>query len=118
MIPTEEEILRAIELRLKTVIVWGTLCRVLDYNAIYNAMDYFDVWADHGYISNPYATLSDEIFDHMTKDLFRIFIEYTHYWKPTFSDHERDRVLGLAKLYGYRVTCHNNRVSFRRDIPS
>lgn len=115
MILSEEEVLRRIEMRVKTTRIVGTLCKVRDPNLLYNAMSYLDVWNDGIYISNPYAYVDKTLFENMTEDLFRIFIEYVAHWMPPFTSDEIRVIMDACTKYGYLVTVHKDRLSFRRD---
>lgn len=113
MVLSEEDVLRQMEMRIKTECIVGTLCKIRHPNTLHNAMKYLDVWNDGEYISNPYARLSKDLMDNMTADLFRIFIEYTHHWMPTWSPKELRLIDEACKRFGYQITVHNRRVSFR-----
>ena len=113
MILEEVEILRIIELRIKTTPISGTLCRVKDVITIRKAMEYFDIWNHHSYISHPYIELNSDIFQRMTRDLFRIFVEYTHEWVPMYTDKEIELMRIYGKKFGYTLTERNNFVFFR-----
>lgn len=115
MILSEEYVLRALEMRVKTTRVVGTLCKIKDPELLHSAMLYFDIWNDGIYISHPFVTISQDIADNMTRDIFRIFIEYIHHWMPPFTFDEIRIIIIASKKYGYIVTRHKDRLSFRRD---
>lgn len=115
MILTECDVLYQIEMRVKTERIVGTLCKISKPSSLHKAMTHLDVWNSGEYISNPYATISQALFDNMTPDLFRIFIEYVHHWMPAWTPDEIRIIIDTSTKYGYLVTIHKDRISFRRD---
>ena len=113
MVLSEEDVLRQMEMRVKTERIVGTLCKVRHPHMLYNAMKHLDVWNDGEYISNPYSHLSKDLMDNMTVDLFRIFIEYTHHWMPKWSKQELELINDACRRFKYQITVHDSRVSFR-----
>ena len=113
MILSDEYVLRAIELRIKTTRIVGTLCTVDDPKMIHKAMIYFDVWDHNGKISNPFSEFQPNWFKSMTPDVFRIFIEYMHHYGPAISDKEITLIIKWASKFNYVVTRHKDKVTFR-----
>ena len=114
MILSGEDVLYQLEMRIKTQVIVGTLCKVKSPEYLHNAMMYFDIWNHGSYISQPYTTLTPTLFDNMTKDLFRIAVEYIQHHRPRFSDEEIRLINEASQKWGYRITMHGNRLSFRR----
>lgn len=114
MILSEEYVLRAIELRIKTKPIVGTLCRTETPHLIHNAMKYFDIWNYGVYISHPYTTFTVELFDNMTEDLFKIFITMMHHYLPPCTSDEISCIIYYSEKLNYKVTVHNNILSFRK----
>lgn len=115
MVLSEQDVLRQIEMRVKTKRIVGTLCKIQDPNLLHKAMKHLDIWNDGIYISNPYCVITKNLMDNMTKDLFRIFIEYVAHWMPPFTLDEIRIIIDASTKYGYLVTVHKDRLSFRRD---
>lgn len=113
MILSDIEVLRIIEMRVKTKRIVGTLCRVPKPGTLHNAMKFLNIWNDGPFISNPYIELTDVVLYNMTPDLFRIFIEYVHHWAPQWTLEEIALIRRYARKYGYIVTRHKDRITFR-----
>lgn len=114
MILSSEHVLRAMELRLKTKPIIGSLCSIEDPTLIWNAMKYFQCFNYGMYISNPYPELDQHIYDNMDRELFRIYIELLHHWMPPCTSDEIRSTMVLANKYGYEVNQHKSRISLRR----
>ena len=117
MVLSGKYVLRAIELRVKTTCIVGTLCEVKDPIAIHEAMKYFDIWNSGRYISNPYAELPQYIFDNMDENLFDIYIEYLHHWTPPCTANEIQSTIYLCNKFGYSLTRHKDYITMRRIKP-
>lgn len=114
MILCDEYILRALELRLKTVPIVGSLCSVKNPRMIHSAMKYFDIWNHENVISHPFTELTYDIFDNMTPDLFKIIVEYLRIYAVKFTDQELQYLAFYGKRYGYECSVDNRVLSFRR----
>jgi hypothetical protein len=114
MILPSEYVLRAMELRMKTVPIVGTLCAVKDPTLIWNAMKYFQCWNYGQYISHPFIELGPEIYQNMDQTLFRIYIELLHHWMPPCTSDEIRSTIYYAEKFGYQVTRNQNYMSLRR----
>jgi hypothetical protein len=118
MILLEDYVYYAIELRLKTRQIVGSLCKVRDVRSIHNAMKFFDIWNHKEFISHPFAELDDEIFRNMTFNVFRIFIEINNLYMPPFTKREIQGIIRVSKKYGYVVTQNNGFISIRLEVPN
>ena len=114
MILSDEYVLRAMELRIKTTPIVGTLCKIEDPTVIHNAMRYFQCYNYGMYISHPFIELTEDIYANMDINLFRIYIELLHHWMPPCTTGEIRSTIYYSKKFGYEVTKHNNRLSLRR----
>jgi hypothetical protein len=116
MMLNEVYVLRVLELRCKTEPVTGTLCRVEDPKLIQNAMSYLDIWNDGFYISHPYIELPEEVWDNVTEEVFKIFIDMVHLYLTPFTSDEIRSIIDVSKKYGYSVTKNKNHISIRRSV--
>lgn len=114
MILSSEYVLRAIELRIKTKPLVGTLCTVEDPTTIWNAMRYFQCYNHGKYISHPFVELDHSIYENMDITVFTIFVELIHHWMPPCTNEEIRNTIYLCKKYNYQLTQHENRISMRR----
>jgi len=114
MILSSEYVLRAIELRLKTQRIVGTLCSVEDPVTIWNAMKYHQCYNHGKYISHPFVELDQPIYDNMDLNIFKIYVEMIHFWMPPCTSEEIRNTIYTGNIFGYDVTCHKNFISLRR----
>ena len=114
MIHSPEYVLRAIELRIKTKPIIGTLCSIEDPSLIWNAMKYFQCYNHGNYVSHPFAELDDSIFENMDVDLFRVYAELNNLYGPPCTNGEIRSTIYHGKKLGYHVTQNKNYISIRR----
>lgn len=118
MILLEDHVYYVLELRMKTKRLVGSLCEVRDVKAIHNAMMFFDIWNHEKFISHPFTELDDDIFQNMTFNLFRVFIEINNLYMPPFTRREIQGIIRVSKKYGYAVTQNNGFISIRLEVPN
>lgn len=116
MILPDKYVYYALEMRVKTRVIHGTLCFIDNPNLINNAMKYFDIWNDGKYISQPFTEITRVIASNMTFDLFRIFIELNDLYTPPFTNDEIRIIMDVSKKYGYKVTHQCGYISIRREF--
>lgn len=114
MIHSSEYVLRAIELRIKTTPIIGTLCTIEDSSLVWNAMKYFQCYNHGKFISHPFVELDESIYENMDLDLFRIYAEMLHLYMPPCTDDEIHSTIYHGKKFGYQVNQNKNYISLRR----
>ena len=114
MILSSEYVLRAIELRVKTVPIIGTLCSIKDPATIWNAMDYFQCYSHGQYVSQPFIELDQDIYNNMDLAMFKIYAEMLIHYMPPCTVDEIHNTIYLSKKFNYQVTVHKDRMSLRR----
>lgn len=114
MILESEYVFRAMELRIKTKPIVGTLCFIEDPKLIHNAMRYFDCWNHEQYISQPFIEIDKDLYENMDLELFKIYVELLRFWMPPCTTGEIRSTIDLCKKFGYELNRHKDRISIRR----
>lgn len=115
MILPDEYVLRAIELKVKTRRIRGTLCKI--EGDITKAMVYHDCYGYDGYISNPFAILDEDVIGNLTPDTARILAHYLHHYTPPFTQDEVRCIIRAGSNFGYRVIHNKGYITMRKEVP-
>lgn len=116
MLLSDEYVFHALEMRMKTRPVIGTLCKVPDTKHLHNAMKYFDTWNYGNYISQPYVKITPELARSVTFNVFRIFIDLNDLYHPPFTADEILVIIDLCKKFGYTLTHNKGYISIKREV--
>lgn len=115
MILSDEYVLRALELKVKTIRIRGTLCKIV--GDVTRAMLYHDCYNYEEYLSNPFAILPEEVIRNLTPDTARILAHYLHHYAPPFTHDEIRCIIRVASNFGYRVIHNKGYITMRKEVP-
>ena len=106
------ELLFIVQLRLASVPISGTLCKVLRLQLA--AMEYFGIYAYNKLVTIPFVELTEDMVYGITKDIMKVFVEYNLVYHPIYTDKEISLLTPQIRRYGYKVIRYNNRLSMSR----